>query len=90
LIVQKAIEDLSENDSEKSNSDDTDSNDTTLNWEASTASEIFSFFNGAVADAAAAEATLFLFAELVKGKLFGRFWLLFHEGHAFFIHHLFL
>jgi len=58
LIVQKAVEDLRENGSEKSNSDDTDSDDTTLNWEASTASEIFCFFNGAVADAAAAEATL--------------------------------
>ena len=68
MIVQKAVENFSEYGSEESNGGDTDGNNTAFNWEASTASEILGLFNGAMADAAAAEASLFLFGKLVKGE----------------------
>tara|TARA_B110000503_G_C6869650_1_gene298106 strand:- start:257 stop:550 length:294 start_codon:yes stop_codon:yes gene_type:complete len=53
-LVQEAVEDLGKDGEEKYAGEDSNSNNTALDWEASEALEGFGLLGGAVADAAAA------------------------------------
>jgi hypothetical protein len=55
VLVKEAIEDLNEEDKEKDEGDNTNGNDTTLNWETTAAREVSSLLGLALAYAAAAE-----------------------------------
>jgi len=63
LIVQKEIEYFNEDSEEQGNGKDSNSDNTALNWETSTACEVLGLFNRAVADAAAAKASLLFLGE---------------------------
>ena len=95
-LVKEAVEHLSEDGSEKHDSEDTNGNNTALNWEASETLEVNGLLGGAVADAAAAKASFLFLGKIFEG--FGLFWLflsgtsvhkwgLFHSG-TLFHHHI--
>ena len=72
-LVKEAVEHLGEDGNEKDAGEDTDSNNTALNWEASEALEGNGLLGGAVADAAAAKAALLLLGKFFEGL--SSFWL---------------
>jgi len=61
VLVQEAVEDLSEEEDEEAEGDNTDRINTTLDGEATAASEILSLLGLALADAAAAHFVILLF-----------------------------
>jgi len=92
-LVQKAVEYFGEDCDEECDGEDSDADHTALNWEASEALQVHGLLNGAVANAAAAKATLLLLGQILEGllDLLGFFFSGFHEWGVFhhsFAHHV--
>jgi len=91
-IVKEAVEDLAEDSNEEQDGEDTNTDNTALYWEATEALEINGLLHRAVADAAAAKASLLLHSDFFEGlsPFFGSLgsghkWSFLHCGHI--IHH---
>ena len=73
-FVKEAVENFGEDSDEQEVGEHTDGNNTALHWEASEALEVNGLLGRAVADAAAAQASLLLLGKFLEGL--GLFWLL--------------
>jgi len=93
-LVQEAVEDLGKDGEEKYAGEDTNGNNSALDWEASKALEVNGLLGGAVANAAAAKATLLFLSEFFEGlSFFGFFGGGLHKWgilHSFGHHHGFI
>lgn len=95
-LVKKAVEHLQQDGEEQDDGEDSDCHNSALDWEATEALEVLGLLHGAVADAAAAQASLLFLGEFIEGLSF--FWLLLllggfhkwgvlHSGGSLFHHH---
>jgi hypothetical protein len=92
-LVKEAVENFAEDGQEQDVGEHTDCDNTALHWEATEALEVDGLLGGAVADAAAAQASLLLLGKFLEGLSF--FWFFlgvthkwgFIHGSAFFHHH---